>query len=77
MTDKAAKKKSPLIGQYYKLVIWIQDRLVRFPKVERNALVPQIGNLVTELLRLYGCADYKRESMQIRFLCWLQVQPNE
>jgi len=57
---KKAKKESPLIKQYYQMVLWIQERLVRFPKAERSALVPQIGNLVIVILMLLVEAYYKK-----------------
>ncbi len=60
-----SRQKSPLISQYYRLVIWIQDRLVRFPKVERGALVPQIGNLATGLLLVLVEAYYSRQKLEL------------
>ena len=58
-----AKKKSPLIRQYYDAAIWIQERTCRFPKVERSALVPQIGNLCLKILLLLVEAYYSHQKL--------------
>jgi hypothetical protein len=60
-----AKKKSPLIGQYYRVMLWIQERIARYPKVERSALVPQIGNLVIEILMLLVQAYYSKQKLEL------------
>lgn len=58
-----SKKESPIIKQYYKTVLWIQERLVRFPKVERSALVPHIGSLVLDLQMLLVEAYYTKHKL--------------
>ncbi|MDW7679693.1 MAG: diversity-generating retroelement protein Avd [bacterium] len=58
-----AKQKSPLIKQYYRNLIWIQERITRFPKVERCALVPQIGNLILDILLLLVEAYYSKKKL--------------
>jgi hypothetical protein len=58
-------QKSPLIQRYYKLLIWIQERLVRFPKSERSALVPKIGNIALNILLLLVEAYYTKKKLRM------------
>ncbi len=58
-----SKTKSPIIKQYYQAVIWIQERIARFPKVERSSLVPQIGNLGLNILLLLVEAYYSKRKL--------------
>ncbi len=59
------QQKSPLIQRFYKLSIWIQERLVRFPKSERSTLVPKIGNLTLNILLLLVEAYYTKKKLKM------------